>query len=60
MTTLSDGTVQISPLSVGIDNNTLGQEVVGSNLGFDPDGALALVNALGQRELQLRHHDRGR
>jgi hypothetical protein len=30
--TLTDGTVQISPLIIGIDNNVLGQEVVGANL----------------------------
>jgi hypothetical protein len=33
MSTESDGTVVISPLIVGIDNNTLGQEVIGVNLG---------------------------
>ncbi|HEY3844832.1 MAG TPA: choice-of-anchor P family protein [Acidimicrobiales bacterium] len=31
-TTQSDGTVVISPLTVGIDNNTLGQEIIGANL----------------------------
>jgi hypothetical protein len=31
--TQSDGTVVITPLIVGIDNNALGQEVVGANLG---------------------------
>jgi hypothetical protein len=30
--TLSDGTVQISPLIVGIDSSALGQEIVGANL----------------------------
>jgi hypothetical protein len=33
VTTASDGTVAVSPLIVGIDNNTLGQEVIGVNLG---------------------------
>ena len=46
MTTLSDGTVQISPLSIGIDNNTLGQEVIGSNLGSIQSLRSAIVNAL--------------
>jgi hypothetical protein len=45
-TTLSDGTVEISPLSVGIDNNTLGQEVIGSNLGSIQTVRSAIVNAL--------------
>jgi hypothetical protein len=44
--TLPDGTVQISPLSVGIDNNTLGQEIVGSNLSQIQTVRTALVNAL--------------
>ncbi len=44
--TLSDGTVQISPLVIGIDNNTLGQQVVGSNLGTAQPVREALVNAL--------------
>ncbi|HEY6473038.1 MAG TPA: choice-of-anchor P family protein [Acidimicrobiales bacterium] len=46
MTTLADGTVQISPLSIGIDNNTLGQEVIGSNLGSIQSLRSAIVNAL--------------
>jgi hypothetical protein len=46
MTTLGDGTVQISPLVVGIDNNTLGQEVVGSNLNTVQPLREALINAL--------------
>jgi hypothetical protein len=44
--TLNDGTVVISPLTIGIDNNTLGQEVVGSNLGSIQPERAALVNAL--------------
>ncbi len=44
--TLPDGTVQISPLSVGIDNNTLGQEIIGSNLGQVQTVRGALVDAL--------------
>jgi hypothetical protein len=31
-TTLADGTVQVSPLIVGIDESALGQEVIGANL----------------------------
>jgi hypothetical protein len=46
MTTLADGTVQISPLVIGIDNNTLGQEVVGSNLNTVQPLREALINAL--------------
>jgi hypothetical protein len=42
----SDGTVSISPLSLGIDNNTLGQEVIGSNLGQVQTVRSAVVNAL--------------
>lgn len=45
-TTLSDGTVQISPLIVGIDNNTLGQEVVGANENSAQPVREALVNAI--------------
>jgi hypothetical protein len=45
-TTLQDGTVQISPLIVGIDNNTLGQEVIGANLGSVQTEREAVVNAL--------------
>ncbi|HEY2215226.1 MAG TPA: hypothetical protein VGH31_09235 [Acidimicrobiales bacterium] len=45
MTTLSDGTVQISPLTIGIDNNTLGQEVVGANLSKVQTLRDAIVNA---------------
>ena len=45
-TTLPDGTVQISPLIVGIDNNTLGQEVIGTNLGQVQSVRSAVVNGL--------------
>ena len=45
-TTLQDGTVQISPLTVGIDNNTLGQEIIGANLGQLQTVRDAVVNAL--------------
>jgi hypothetical protein len=44
--TLPDGTVQITPLVVGIDNNTLGQEVVGANLGTVQPERAALIDAL--------------
>jgi hypothetical protein len=46
MSTLQDGTVQISPLTVGIDNNTLGQEVIGTNLGQVQTVRSAIVNGL--------------
>jgi hypothetical protein len=46
MSTLQDGTVQISPLTVGIDNNTLGQEVIGTNLGQIQTVRSAIVNGL--------------
>lgn len=46
MSTLPDGTVQISPLTVGIDNNALGQEIIGSNLGSIQTLRTAIVNAL--------------
>ena len=45
-TTLSDGTVQISPLVVGIDNNALGQQVIGANENTVQPVREALVNAL--------------
>ena len=45
-TVLPDGTIQISPLVVGIDNNALGQEVVGTNLGTVQPVREALINAL--------------
>ena len=38
--TLDDGTIVISPLTIGIDNNALGQQVIGANLGtIQPAGA---------------------
>ena len=46
VSTLADGTVQISPLTVGIDNNALGQEIIGSNLGSIQTLRSAIVNAL--------------
>ena len=46
MTTLQDGTVEISPLTIGIDNNTLGQEVIGTNLGQIQTVRSAIVNGL--------------
>src|SRR6185437_16181187 len=46
MTTLQDGTVKITPLSVGIDNNTLGQEVIGTQLGQVQTVRSAIVNGL--------------
>ena len=44
--TLDDGTVEISPLVVGIDNNTLGQQVIGANENSVQPVREALVNAL--------------
>jgi hypothetical protein len=44
--TLPDGTVVISPMVIGIDNNVLGQEVVGANLNAAQPVRTALVNAL--------------
>ena len=45
-TTLPDGTVQISPLTIGIDNSLLGQKVIGANLGTVQPLRQALVAAL--------------
>ena len=46
-TTLLDGTVEITPLTIGIDNNTLGQQVIGTHLGGPVQTVRqALVNAL--------------
>jgi hypothetical protein len=45
-TTLQDGTVKITPLIIGIDNNTLGQEVIGTNLGQVQSVRSAIVNGL--------------
>ncbi len=33
VTTATDGTINVSPLIVGVDNSALGQELVGANLG---------------------------
>jgi len=44
--TLDDGTIVISPLTIGIDNNALGQQVIGANLGTIQPERAALVNAL--------------
>lgn len=44
--TLDDGTIVISPLTIGIDNNALGQQVIGANLGTIQPARSALVNAL--------------
>ncbi|HEX4161361.1 MAG TPA: hypothetical protein VHZ05_02625, partial [Acidimicrobiales bacterium] len=46
MKTLDDGTVEITPLTVGIDNNTLGQEVIGTQLGQVQTVRSAIVNGL--------------
>ncbi len=45
-TTLSDGTVQISPLVIGIDNNALGQQVIGANENGVQPVREALVDAI--------------
>jgi hypothetical protein len=52
-TTLSDGTVGISPLTIGIDNNVLGQEIVGANLGTVQPVREALVNAILNADCNL-------
>ena len=44
--TLDDGTIVISPLTIGIDNNALGQQVIGANLGTIQPARAALVDAL--------------
>ena len=59
-TTLSDGTVQITPLVIGIDNNALGQQVIGANENSVQPVRAALVNAVAQRQLQLRQRDHDR
>ena len=51
--TLPDGTVTISPLLIGIDNNVLGQEVVGANLGTVQPVREALVNAILDADCNL-------
>jgi hypothetical protein len=50
---LADGTVAISPLTIGIDNNALGQEVVGANLGTVQPLRQALVNAVLKADCNL-------
>jgi hypothetical protein len=52
-TTLSDGTVQISPLVVGIDNNALGQQVIGANENSVQPAREALVNAVLSADCNL-------
>jgi hypothetical protein len=46
VTTLSDGTIQITPLIVGINNSALGQELIGANLGAIQTVRASLLNAL--------------
>ncbi|HEX3793686.1 MAG TPA: hypothetical protein VHV57_04225 [Acidimicrobiales bacterium] len=52
-TTLNDGTIGISPLRIGIDNNTLGQEVIGANLSSVQSVREALVNAILKADCNL-------
>jgi hypothetical protein len=52
-TTLSDGTVQITPLVVGIDNNALGQQVIGANENSAQPVREALVNAVLSADCNL-------
>ena len=51
--TLPDGTVEISPLSIGIDNNALGQEVIGANRERVQPEREALVNAMLNADCNL-------
>src|SRR5581483_5979681 len=51
--TLPDGTVVISPLTIGIDNNALGQEVIGTNLPTVQPERQALVDALLNADCNL-------
>jgi hypothetical protein len=51
--TLPDGTVVISPLQVGIDDNALGQELIGANLGSVQAEREAVVNALLNADCNL-------
>ena len=51
--TLSDGTVQISPLVIGIDNNALGQQVIGANENSAQPVREALVNAVLSADCNL-------
>jgi hypothetical protein len=50
---LPDGTVVISPLTIGIDNNVLGQEIVGANLGTVQPVREALINAILKADCNL-------
>jgi hypothetical protein len=52
-TTLSDGTVQITPLVIGIDNNALGQQVIGANENSAQPVREALVNAVLSADCNL-------
>lgn len=52
-TTLSDGTVQITPLIIGIDNNALGQQVIGANENSAQPVREALVNAVLSADCNL-------
>jgi hypothetical protein len=51
--TLPDGTVEISPLQIGIDNNALGQELIGANLGSVQAEREAVVNAILNADCNL-------
>ena len=51
--TLPDGTVQISPMQIGIDNNALGQELIGANLGSVQAEREAVVNAILNADCNL-------
>ncbi len=51
--TLPDGTVVISPLQIGIDNNALGQELIGANLGSVQAEREAVVNAILNADCNL-------
>jgi hypothetical protein len=53
MSKLGDGTVQISPLVVGIDNNALGQEVIGANLSKVQTVREAVVDAVLNADCDL-------
>jgi hypothetical protein len=52
-TTTSDGTVGITPLVIGIDNNALGQEIIGTNLIKVQPVREALVNAILNADCNL-------
>ena len=51
--TLPDGTVEISPMQIGIDNNALGQELIGANLGSVQAEREAVVNAILNADCNL-------